>query len=74
MLTTLSPVGAEQTGPGTRRRTPAASVVSQVVPYPWNNVVPVVRDYQKARPQKQAVHSYYGMEGYHHGSYAWSKA
>lgn len=61
MLSTLSPVGAEQMvqelGADAR-----GIVVSQVVPYPWNNVVPVVRDYQKLSEKQQF--SYYGLEGY----------
>lgn len=61
MLMTLSPVGAEllvqELGPDSR-----GIGVSQVVPYPWNNVVPVVRDYQKVADKSNF--SYYGMEGY----------
>jgi ABC-type branched-subunit amino acid transport system substrate-binding protein len=61
MLMTLSPVGAEQLaqelGPDSR-----GIGVSQVVPYPWNNVVPVVREYQKL--SDKGAYSYYGMEGY----------
>ncbi|MDP2881534.1 MAG: ABC transporter substrate-binding protein [Azonexus sp.] len=61
MLMTLSPVGAEllvqELGPDSR-----GIGVSQVVPYPWNNVVPVVRDYQKL--SDKGAYSYYGLEGY----------
>ncbi|MFZ2972491.1 MAG: ABC transporter substrate-binding protein [Ferribacterium limneticum] len=61
MLMTLSPVGAEllvqELGTDSR-----GIGVSQVVPYPWNNVVPVVRDYQKL--SDKGAYSYYGMEGY----------
>ncbi|MBS1143118.1 MAG: transporter permease [Proteobacteria bacterium] len=61
MLMTLSPVGAEllsqELGPDAR-----GIGVSQVVPYPWNNVVPVVREYQKL--SDKGVFSYYGMEGF----------
>lgn len=62
MLMTLSPVGADQLahelGPESR-----GIGISQVVPYPWNDVVPVVREYQKlvAKPE---LYSYYGLEGY----------
>ncbi len=61
MLMTLSPIGtgwlvnelgAESRGIG----------ISQVVPYPWNNVVPVVRDYQKLAPK--GAYTYYGQEAY----------
>jgi ABC-type branched-subunit amino acid transport system substrate-binding protein len=61
MLMTLSPVGAEllvqELGADAR-----GIGVSQVVPYPWNNVVPVVREYQKL--SEKGVFSYYGTEGY----------
>jgi ABC-type branched-subunit amino acid transport system substrate-binding protein len=61
MLMTLSPVGAEllvqELGADAR-----GIGVSQVVPYPWNNVVPVVREYQKL--SDKGVFSYYGTEGY----------
>ncbi len=61
MLMTLSPVGAEllvqELGPEAR-----GIGISQVVPYPWNNIVPVVRDYQKL--QEKPTYSYYGLEGY----------
>ena len=61
MLTTLSPIGpafltaelgADARGIG----------ISQVVPYPWNNVVPVVREYQKL--SAKTAYSYYGLEAY----------
>jgi ABC-type branched-subunit amino acid transport system substrate-binding protein len=62
MFMTLSPVGAEQLtlelGPDAR-----GIGISQVTPYPWNDVVPVVRDYQKLIGKKGS-YSYYGMEGY----------
>ncbi|MDR2187870.1 MAG: ABC transporter substrate-binding protein [Azonexus sp.] len=37
--------------------------ISQVAPYPWNDTVPVVREYQSlvAKPD---VYTYYGMEAY----------
>lgn len=62
MFMTLSPVGTEQLvqelGPEAR-----GIGISQVVPYPWNDVVPVVRDYQRLS-SKQGSYSYYGMEAY----------
>jgi ABC-type branched-subunit amino acid transport system substrate-binding protein len=62
MLMTLSPVGTEQLvqelGPEAR-----GIGISQVVPYPWNDIVPVVRDYQKLA-SKPGNYSYYGLEGY----------
>ena len=62
MLMTLSPVGTEQLvqelGPEAR-----GIGISQVVPYPWNDAAPVVREYQKL-VAKPGSYSYYGMEGY----------
>ena len=62
MLMTLSPVGTEQLVQelGTESR---GVGISQVIPYPWNEVVPVVREYQKVSG-KPGSYSYYGMEGY----------
>ncbi len=62
MFMTLSPVGAEQLAQelGAAAR---GIGVSQVVPYPWNDTVPVVREYQKL-VAKPGAYSYYGMEGY----------
>jgi branched-chain amino acid transport system substrate-binding protein len=61
MLMALSPVSAEllvqELGPDAR-----GIGVSQVATYPWNNVVPVVRDYQKL--SEKGIYSYYGMEAY----------
>ncbi len=63
MLMALSPVGTEQLiaelgNSGTR-----GLGISQVVPYPWNASIPVVREYQKFSA-KPGTYSYYGMEGY----------
>lgn len=62
MFMTLSPVGTEQLlkelGPDAR-----GIGISQVVPYPWNDGVPVVREYQKLSG-KSGNFSYYGLEGY----------
>ncbi|MBL8421884.1 MAG: ABC transporter substrate-binding protein [Dechloromonas sp.] len=62
LLRTLSPVGTEQLvkelGADAR-----GIVISQVMPYPWNDIVPMVRDYQKLIGNK-ANSSYYGIEAY----------
>lgn len=62
MLMTLSPVGTEQLvkelGADAR-----GIGISQVVPYPWNDTVPVVRDYQKLLGGKSGF-SYYALEGF----------
>ena len=59
---TLSPVGTEQLvaelGPDAR-----GIGISQVMPYPWNDIVPMVRDYQKLVGSKGG-YSYYGIEAY----------
>lgn len=59
---TVSPVGAdnlvEELGPDSR-----GIGISQVVPFPWNDTVPAVREYQKVVP-KGSHYSYYGMEGF----------
>lgn len=61
MFMTLSPVGTEQLvaelGPDAR-----GIGISQVMPYPWNDIVPMVRDYQKL--VGKGSFSYYGIEGY----------
>ncbi len=62
MFMTLSPVGTEQLVQELGNDARGIGI-SQVVPYPWNDVVPVVRDYQKAAT-KNGAYSYYGMEGY----------
>ncbi|MGB4911641.1 MAG: ABC transporter substrate-binding protein [Candidatus Dechloromonas phosphoritropha] len=62
MYMTLSPVGTEQLvkelGADAR-----GIGISQVMPYPWNDIVPVVNDYQKLIGNK-ASSSYYGIEAY----------
>ena len=62
MYMTLSPVGTEQLvkelGADAR-----GIGISQVMPYPWNDIVPVVHDYQKLIGNK-ASSSYYGIEAY----------
>lgn len=62
MFMTLSPVGTEQLiaelGPDSR-----GIGISQVMPYPWSDVVPMVRDYQKLVGGKGG-YSYYGIEAY----------
>ena len=62
MFMTLSPVGTEQLvaelGADAR-----GIGISQVMPYPWNDVVPMVRDYQKLLGGKGG-YSYYGIEAY----------
>jgi branched-chain amino acid transport system substrate-binding protein len=62
---TLSPVGADllvsELGAEAR-----GIGISQVMPYPWNSAMPVVKEYQRLieKPGKKAAYSYYGLEGY----------
>ena len=63
MLMALSPVGTEQLIQELGDTSPRGLGISQVVPYPWNASIPVVREYQKFSA-KPGAYSYYGMEGY----------
>lgn len=61
---TLSPVGAEllaaELGEDAR-----GIGISQVMPYPWNDTIPVVKEYKRLiDKQKDVAPSYYGIEGY----------
>lgn len=63
---TLSPVGTDQLiaelGPQHSR----GIQVSQVIPYPWSDKLPVVREYKKvlAEHARHNHFSYYSLEGY----------
>ncbi len=63
MFMTLSPVGAEvlaqELGNDSR-----GIGISQVMPYPWNDTIGVVKDYQKLLGKQKEKYSYYGLEGY----------
>jgi ABC-type branched-subunit amino acid transport system substrate-binding protein len=62
---TLSPVGADllatELGDGAR-----GIGISQVMPYPWNDTIPVIKEYKRLLAQfsKKQTMSYYGVEGY----------
>ncbi len=62
MFMTVSPVGAEQlvADLGDEAR---GIGISQVMPYPWNDTTPAVRDYQRLLG-RNGKYSYYGVEGY----------
>ncbi|MDD3482018.1 ABC transporter substrate-binding protein [Azovibrio restrictus] len=62
MFMTVSPVGAEQLVAelGDEAR---GIGISQVMPYPWNDTTPAVRDYQRLLG-RSGKYSYYGVEGY----------
>jgi branched-chain amino acid transport system substrate-binding protein len=59
---TLSPVGADllvqELGDEAR-----GIGISQVMPYPWNDTIPLVREYQRLLG-KQGKPSYFGVEAY----------
>ena len=63
--TTLSPVGADllalELGDDAR-----GIGISQVMPYPWNDTVPVVKEYTRLMRKQKEPHppSYYGIEGF----------
>lgn len=64
-FTTLSPVGADLLAAELGGEARGIGI-SQVMPYPWNDTLPVVKDYKRlmdAQVKKQAL-SYYGIEGY----------
>jgi len=62
MFTALSPIEAELLYRGLP--TDARGVgISQVMPFPWNDTIPVVKDYQRLLG-KQGHYSYFGMEAY----------
>lgn len=66
---TLSPVGADllvkEMGPEAAH----GISITQVMPYPWNDSVPIVRDFHRALAQfaKGKDVTYYGLEGYING-------
>ena len=62
MFMTLSPVGTEQLIQELGQEARGIGI-SQVMPYPWNDVSQIVREYQKLNA-KPSSYSYYGMEAY----------
>jgi len=62
MFMTLSPVSAEQLTQELGNEARGIGI-SQVMPYPWNDTVPVVREYQHF-VGKQGPYSYNSMEGF----------
>ncbi|HNA66093.1 MAG TPA: ABC transporter substrate-binding protein [Rhodocyclaceae bacterium] len=65
-FSTLSPIGADLIVNELGAQQAHGLGISQVMPYPWNDTVPVVRDYQRALQAfaKHKNYSYYGLEGY----------
>jgi branched-chain amino acid transport system substrate-binding protein len=62
LFMTLSSVGAEQLVQELGNEARGIGI-SQVMPYPWNDTIPLVREYQHLLG-KQGKFSYYGVEGY----------
>lgn len=65
-FSTLSPVGADLLVGELGAKDAHGIGISQVMPYPWNDTLPVVKEYQKALQSfaKHGNYSYYGIEGY----------
>jgi len=63
MLLTLSPVGGEVLAQELGNEARGIGI-SQVVPYPWNDTIGIVREYHKALGKQKDKYSYYGLEGY----------
>ncbi|MBL8403591.1 MAG: ABC transporter substrate-binding protein [Dechloromonas sp.] len=63
MFLTLSPVGGEVLAQELGNEARGIGI-SQVVPYPWNDTIGVVRDYQKLLGKQKDKFSYYGLEGF----------
>lgn len=65
-LSTLSPIGADLLVTELGPKEAHGIGISQVMPYPWNDTLPVVKEYQKSLQAfaKHSNYSYYGIEGY----------
>ena len=61
MIMTLSPVGADQLTQELGNDARGIGI-SQVMPYPWNDTLPIVKEYQRMIGKGQ--YSYMGMEAY----------
>ncbi|QID18172.1 ABC transporter substrate-binding protein [Nitrogeniibacter mangrovi] len=63
---TLSPIGADLLVKDMGADKARGIGITQVMPYPWNDALPLVRDYRHAIGvvDKTAEPSYYGLEGY----------
>jgi branched-chain amino acid transport system substrate-binding protein len=65
-FSTLSPVGADLLVAEMGAKEAHGIGISQVMPYPWNDTLPIVKEYQKALRTfaKNNNYSYYGIEGF----------
>lgn len=65
-FSTLSPIGADLLVGEMGAKDAHGVGISQVMPYPWNDTLPVVKEYHKALQAfaKHNRYSYYGLEGF----------
>ena len=65
-FSTLSPIGADLLVSEMGAKDAHGVGISQVMPYPWNDTLPVVKEYHKALQAfaKHNRYSYYGLEGF----------
>ncbi|MDD2990212.1 MAG: ABC transporter substrate-binding protein [Zoogloea sp.] len=65
-FSTLSPIGADLLVAEMGAKEAHGIGISQVMPYPWNDTTPVVKEYHKAIQAyaKHSNYSYYGIEGF----------
>jgi len=63
---TLSPIGADLLVKDMGAESARGIGITQVMPYPWNDALKLVRDYKAAlaKVDAKAEPSYYGLEGY----------
>ena len=65
-FSTLSPIGADLLVGEMGAKDAHGVGIAQVMPYPWNDTLPVVKEYHKALQAfaKHDRYSYYGLEGF----------
>ncbi len=65
-FSTLSPIGADLLVAEMGAKEAHGIGIAQVMPYPWNDTTPVVKEFHKAIRAftKQGNYSYYGIEGF----------
>ena len=65
-FSTLSPIGADLLVGEMGAKDAHGVGIAQVMPYPWNDTLPVVKEYHKALQAfaKHNRYSYYGLEGF----------
>ncbi len=65
-FSTLSPIGADLLVAEMGAKEAHGIGIAQVMPYPWNDTTPVVKEYHKAVQAyaKHGNYSYYGIEGF----------